>query len=263
MKLACRTAVLLVCLCASVGATPTQQTNPTKTSSATGGAPNSSEWRDDFEGDNLDSAKWEPFTFEGERGARVEVKGGQLRQRGRPGARSGVRSRQLFTSSEYFVEATLAKVGPAVTEPEPATPPVSPRAPEPEVRTGESGVRKTLTAPESEARELPRGYAILTLIFDDTGNNRIEWIMTNERIFEAWAMLGGRGTRLDLNNIGTKLTTPRLAIRRRGDEFTFLVNDQIALQRNLQGVPNAFRVMLYGFSTTQNDWDWVRVFVRE
>jgi hypothetical protein len=50
------------------------------------------EWRDDFDGDKLDDAKWEPFTFEGGSGGKIEVKEKQLRMRGAGDSRSGVRT---------------------------------------------------------------------------------------------------------------------------------------------------------------------------
>lgn len=213
------------------------------------------EWHDDFAGSSLDAAKWEAFTFEGEPGARVEVRGGQLRLRGKVGARSGVRTRRMFISDRYLLEATLAQVGPALPEAkELGIAEEGPRAPEPEPQ-GKEGIRKSIGPLANQ----PPGWAILTLLFDDAGKNRIEWILRTDNTFEAWAVLNDRGERLDLNNIGTRVRNPRLGIERRGDVFRFLVNGQVGLEKIVRNVPRAFRVFLYGFSSSQNDWDALRV----
>jgi len=239
-----------------------QQPAPRTTSAPSRTSP-SGEWRDGFQANRLDPAKWEPFGFEGERRATVEVRDGQLRLRGKEGSRAGVRTRPMFVGDTYLVEGTVAKAGYIVPEASPAPAGASPAAPEPETRAADThGVDKgAFQEDPNEQADLPAGNAILTLLFDDTGYNRIEWLLTSEGVFEAWAVLHERGERLDMGNIGTRVPNPRLAVARRGDEFTFLVNDQVAFTRTIRGVPRAFRVFLYGFSSSENAWDAVRVSV--
>src|SRR5687767_13090075 len=62
------------------------------------------EWRDDFDGDKLDEAKWDPFTFEGGSGGKIEVKNNQLKMRGAGVSRSGVRTKQAFHGDRFYVE---------------------------------------------------------------------------------------------------------------------------------------------------------------
>ncbi|HEY6189416.1 MAG TPA: serine hydrolase [Pyrinomonadaceae bacterium] len=184
-------------------------------------------WSDDFDGQALDAAKWERFTFEGGDGGKVEVEAGRLRMRGARGSRSGIRSKQAFTGDSFTVEATIDRIGAAL--------------------------------PEPEQRGLPIGHAILTLLFDGSELNRLEWIMTSEGTFEAWAIVNGQGERLDNRNLGTNILNPTLGIVRRGDEFTFTVNGEEALRKTLKNLRGAFQVMLYGYSSTENNWDSVRV----
>ena len=224
---ACRTAVVLFACLYTLAGTGIAQQSGSSSSTPTQDATVLDEWVETFDGNTLDSAKWEHYTFEGESGGKVEVKGGQLRLRGAEGSRAGVRSRQVFTGDQFFVAASLAKVGPRM--------------------------------PVSEQQAAPTGYAILTLVFGDANRNRIEWILTSEGTFESWAIVDGEGSRLDKNNLGTRITSPELAVARRGDEFFFMVNSQIALQRTLKDIPRAFQVMLYGFGSTENNWDAVRV----
>jgi len=221
------------------------------------------EWSDRFDAKALDPAKWEPFGFEGDRKPTIEVRSGQLRLRGRVGSRAGVRTRPMFVGDSYVVEATVTKAGYIVPDPNPAPSGVSPAAPEPELQAGdEHGVSKgAFQEDPNEEADLPAGNAILTLLFDDTGDNRIEWLLNSEGVFEAWAVLHNRGERLDMGNIGTRVPNPRLAIARRGDEFSFMLNGQVAFTRAIHGVPRAFRVFLYGFSSSENAWDAVRVSV--
>jgi hypothetical protein len=185
------------------------------------------EWRDDFNGDALDQNKWEPFTFEGGSGGKIKIEGGQLRMRGMGASRSGVRSKPTFTSDRFVVNATIAKVGAALPEP------------------GQSGV--------------PLGNAIVALLFDGSGRNRIEWIYTSEGTFEAWSVVDGRGERLDNRTLATKVTSPTLSIARKGDDFYFALNGQVGLQRTLKNIPRSFRVMLYGYGSSENNWDSVSV----
>ena len=123
--------------------------------SATARQPAIDEWRDDFEGDKLDEAKWEPFTFEGGSGGKIEIKDKQLRMRGAGESRSGVRTKQTFHGERFYVEGALAKVGP--------------RAPLP----GEGA--------------FPAGYAIVTVLFDGNPTNRIEWLLRSDGILESVA----------------------------------------------------------------------------
>ena len=185
------------------------------------------EWGDDFNGKDLDQTKWERFTFEGGNGGTLKVEGGQLRMRGVSGARSGVRSTKTFTGDHFVINAVLAKVGAALPEP------------------GQSAT--------------PPGNAILTVLFDSSGRNRIEWILTSEGIFEAWSMIDGRGERLDNRNLGTKAISPTLSIARRGDEYLFALNGQVGLQKTIKNLPRGFHVMLYGYGSSENDWDSVQL----
>ncbi|HEY0375841.1 MAG TPA: hypothetical protein VGC87_02695 [Pyrinomonadaceae bacterium] len=213
------------------------QPTPTPQQPAAGqAAPQTEEWGDTFDGNKLDEAKWERYTFEGGNGGKFEVKEGQLHMRGIPEARAGVRSRQEFTSDRFIVEANLARVGPMMPLPE------------------EAGGGKP-------------GNAILAVLFDGSAHNRIEWLMTSEGIFEAWVMTDGRGERIDNRRLGTKLKNPIIAIARRGDDFLFILNGpdsppqnaQVGLTKTIKNMPKTFRVMLYGFGTSENNWDSVRV----
>jgi len=113
----------------------------------------------------------------------------------------------------------------------------------------------------------PLGFASLTILFDSTGRNRIEWILTSEGTFEAWSVIDGRGERLDNRKLGTKIKNPVLAVVRRQDNFLFVLNGpdsppqdvQIGLQKTIKNMPHTFRVMLYGFGSSENNWDSLRV----
>ncbi|HWT00272.1 MAG TPA: hypothetical protein VN256_08490 [Pyrinomonadaceae bacterium] len=196
---------------------PAQQANPAV-----------AEWGDTFDGGKLDETKWERFTFEGGSGGKFEVKDGQLRMRGIPESRAGVRSRQEFTGDRFIVNATVSKVGAMMPKPD------------------EAGGGKP-------------GNAILTVLFDGSGRNRLEWLLTSEGQFEAWVMTDGRGERIDNRKMGTKAQNPTISIMRKGDEYFFALNGEIGLQRQLRDLPRAFRVMLYGFGTSENNWDSVSV----
>ena len=226
--------ISLICLAASVSAAqqpsaaPEQSPTPSSTQQpGSQAAPAIDEWGDDFNGKELDQTKWERFTFEGGSGGKVELKDGQLRMRSMSGTRAGVRSKPTFVSDRFIVEATIGHVGAAMPEP------------------GSSGV--------------PPGNAILTVLFDSSGRNRIEWLLTSEGIFEAWAMIDGRGERLDNRKLATKLKNPTLSIARRGDDYFFALNGQVGLQSTVKNMPRAFHVMLYGFGTSENNWDSVKV----
>ncbi|HEV2859751.1 MAG TPA: hypothetical protein VGX48_01940 [Pyrinomonadaceae bacterium] len=216
-------ALLLVLSCAAVAAGQQQ--------------PAFEQWADEFDGNALDESKWEKFSFEGAGGGKVEVGGGQVRIRSANGTRAGIRSKQSFASDRFSVEARLAKVGPQM--------------------------------PSPNERAAPLGFAGLTLLFDGSGRNRIEWILTSEGTFEAWAIVDGQGERLDDRKLGTKIKNPVLAVVRRGDEFLFVMNGpdspaqdaQVGLRKTIKNMPRSFHVMLYGFGSSENNWDAVRVAV--
>lgn len=185
------------------------------------------EWADGFDGDKLDETKWERYSFEGLGGGKVEVKGGQLQLRGLSRSRAGVRSREPFTGDRFIFEATVAKVAQQL--------------------------------PEVGKKDSDLGFATLTVLFDGSGRNRVEWLLTSENTFEAWSVVDGRGERLDKGGLGTKEKTPTLGIVRRGDEFLFMLNGEEGLRRTIKNMPRKFHVMLYGFGTSENNWDSARV----
>ena len=184
------------------------------------------DWSDDFDADRLDETKWELYTFEGA-GGKAEVKNKQLRLRGAGDSRSGVRSLKTFGGERFFIEATVTKVGE--------------RAP----RAGEQGMQV--------------GTAVLTVLFGGNPANRIEWLLRSDGMFEAWVAVDGRMERVDNRNRGTKEKTPRLGIGRRGDQIFFMLNGEVGLERTVRGLPPNFKVMLYGFGTTENNWDSITV----
>jgi hypothetical protein len=204
-------------------------------SSAQSKAPRLEEWNDDFNGDKLDAVKWEKFTFEGGSGGKLEVKDGKVNIRSMSKTRAGIRTRQAFSGEVFAAEARLSKVGAAFPEP------------------GRSG---------SEV-----GFATLTILFDSAGRNRVEWALTSEGKFEAWSVVDGRGERLDNRKLATKMKNPVLMIVRKGDEFRFYINDpqgapqdaQLGLTATIKNLPKSFHVMLYGYGSSENNWDGVRV----
>lgn len=206
-----------------------QPGSPAPSPSQKAQAPQAEEWGDDFSGTALDEKKWEQFSFEGGSGGTLKLVDGQLQMRSVSGARSGVRSKPTFNGDHFVINATLAKVGPALPEP------------------GSSGS--------------PLGNAIVTVLFDSSGRNRIEWLLTSEGTFEAWSMVDGRGERLDSRNLATKASTPTLSIARRGDEYLFALNGQVGLQKTIKNLPRSFRVMLYGYGSSENNWDSVQVLI--
>jgi hypothetical protein len=212
---------LFVALVAATAATARNQNPPA------GAQPGVAEWGDDFDGERLDETKWEAYTFEGGGGGKIEVRGKQLRMRGAGGSRSGVRSKPTFHGDRFYVEAALAKV--------------ETRTPQP----GESG--------------FPPGFAILTVLFDGTSTNRLEWILTSEGIFEAWQSIDGKMTRLDNGKLATKEKNPRLGIGRRGEQVYFMLNREVGMERTIRGLSSNFKVMLYGFGSTENNWDTIYV----
>lgn len=209
----------------ALGATAIARQQQTATP-AQGAQPAVEEWRDDFDGDRLDEAKWERYTFEGG-GGKAEVKEKLLKLRGGEDSRSGVRSKQTFTGERFFVQAQLAKVGE--------------RAPQ----QGEQGMQA--------------GTAILTVLFGGSATNRVEWLLRSDGLFEAWVSVDGRMERIDNRKLATKTKSLWLGIGRRGDQLYLMVNDKVALEHTQRGLPASFRVMLYGFGTSENNWDAVSV----
>ena len=204
------------------GPTPTPQP-----SQAAPAQPPVAEWGDGFEGDHLDTSKWEPYTFEGGGGGKIEVKDSQLRMRGLGGSRAGIRSKQSFHGDRFYVEATVAKVGGQLPQP------------------GQDSYQP--------------GFAIVTVLFGGNATNRLEWIFRSDGLFEAWSTIDGRSERLDNHKLGTKEKTPHIGIARRGDEIFFMLNKEVGLQKTIRGLPADFKVMLYGFGSTENNWDEVYV----
>lgn len=215
--------LISIIIIASAGLAAAQQNASTPAQ----GAPAVDEWTDNFDGTELDAARWERFSFEGGGGGKLSVEEGQLRMRGISGSRSGVRSKSQFSADRFIVEGTVAKVGAQLPQP------------------GDSG--------------LSIGTAVLTIMFDGSGRNRVEWILTSEGTFEAWSVLDGRGERLDNRKLATKIANPTLGIVRKGDVFMFMLNGQMGLEKTLKKRPRDFHVMLYGFGSSENDWDSVRV----
>jgi hypothetical protein len=225
--------IALICIC-MVGVAFGQQPSASPSQANNPQAAAFNQWGDDFNGNALDESKWERFSFEGG-GGKFEVKDGQLRLRSLNKTRAGVRSKQEFTGDRFSVEAVVAKVGDQILEP--------------------------------SDKSSPLGFAALTILFDSSGRNRIEWIFTSEGTLEAWAIVDGQGERLDNRKLGTKLKNPVLAVIRRGDEFLFVLNGpdsppqdaQVGLTKVIKNLPRTFRVMLYGFGSSENNWDGVRV----
>jgi hypothetical protein len=97
------------------------------------------------------------------------------------------------------------------------------------------------------------------VLFDESGRNRVEWILTSEGVFEAWAIVDGVSSRIDNHKLGTKTPNPTIGIVRRGDDFLFMLNGQMGMQKTVKNLPHDFWVMLYGFGSSENDWSSVRV----
>ena len=213
--------------------TPAPQAAPVEAAPQNGAQAALDEWGDDFNADQLDETKWERYTFDGGSGGKSEVKDGQLRQRGvggfgTVGSRAGVRSKKTFRAESFYVEAKLAK----------------------------SGLR--LPGAGGGSGPLP-GLSILTVMFEGNPANRLEWIMTSDGRLEAWDLTNGKSTRLDNQSLGTREKNPRLGIARRGNEIMFMLNGQVGLQRTISGISPNFKVMLYGFATSENNWDSIIV----
>jgi len=220
-------AAALLAACLNAAAQQPQPAQGAPAAPAPAAQPAIEEWRDDFDGEGLDETKWERYTFEGGGGGKVELKEKQLRMRGGEGSRSGVRSRQSFGGERFFVQAQLTKVGE--------------RAPGP----GEQGMQA--------------GTGVLTVMFGGSPSNRIEWLLRSDGIFEAWLSVDGRMERIDNRQLATKAKTLWLGIGRRGEQIFLMVNDKVALERTVRGLSSNFKVMLYGFGTTENSWDSISV----
>jgi hypothetical protein len=80
-------------------------------------------------------------------------------------------------------------------------------------------------------------------------------------------MTDGRGERLDNRKLGTKMKNPVLSVVRRGDEFLFVLNSadgksedaQIGLKATIKNMPKSFHLMLYGYGSSENNWDSARI----
>ncbi|MDQ3751021.1 MAG: hypothetical protein M3367_18685 [Acidobacteriota bacterium] len=214
-----------------------QETKPSPSPAATQNKPQFEEWSDDFTSDKLDEKKWEKFTFEGGSGGKLEVKDGEVKIRSAGKTRAGIRTKDSFSGDRFAVEGRLSKVGAAY--------------------------------PEPGSRISTLGFGTLTVLFDGSGRNRIEWMLTSEGTFEAWSVVDGRSERLDNKKLATKMKNPVLLIVRKGDEFSFYINDpkgapqdaQLGLTATVKNLPKSFHVMLYGYGSSENNWDGVRVVV--
>lgn len=188
--------------------------------------PQLNEWIANFEGDKLDE-KWEKFTFEGDPGVSVKVEQGELRMRGTNRSRTGVRTRQMFSGDRFIVDASLAKVG------------------------------KRLPAADSPD---DTGFAVVTVLFGGSELNRLEWILRSDGRLEAWLMrVNEPSEELDNHKLGIKVPNPTLGIVRRGDDFLFVLNGQVGLQKTVHGFAKDFKVMLYGYGSSENHWKSLRV----
>jgi hypothetical protein len=118
-----------------------------------------------------------------------------------------------------------------------------------------------MALPEQGQSVAPPGNAIITILFEGSGRNRIEWLLTSDGRFEAWSIVDGRGERLDNRNLGTKLDNPTLSVARRGDDYFFALNGEVGLQKSIRNMPRDFRIMLYGYGASVNNWESVRVVV--
>jgi len=219
------------------GQVPAQEAKPSPSQTSTQNKPQFEEWSDEFNGDQLDEKKWEKFTFEGGSGGKLEVKDGAVQIRSAGKTRAGIRTKDSFSGDRFAVEGRLSKVSAAY--------------------------------PEPGSRISTLGFGTLTILFDGSGRNRIEWMLTSEGTFEAWSIVDGRGERLDNKKLGTKMKNPVLLIVRKGDEFSFYINDpkgkpqdaQLGLTATVRNLPKSFHVMLYGYGSSENNWDGVRVVV--
>ena len=92
---------------------------------------------------------------------------------------------------------------------------------------------------------------------------------TSDGNLEAWIVKDGQGERLDNRTLATKMKNPYLSIVRRGDEFLFVINKpdgkpedaQIGLTKVIKNLPKSFHLMLYGYGSSENNWNSARVVV--
>ena len=181
------------------------------------------EWKDEFDGDALNQNDWEQYSLEG--GGTIKVSGGKLLTSGSSGSRFGIRSKKNFDAEKFVVSAKVASI----------------------------------TAGISDAGGTPTGNAVLSVMFDNNGSNRIEWLLTTEGRFEAWLMRNGKSERLDNKTLGTKEKSVTLGIARRGDEYFFMLNGEVGLQKKFKNLPTSFRVMVYGFGASKDEWEMISV----
>jgi hypothetical protein len=204
-----------------------QGSSPTPPPPSAAQQPQFNEWNATFEGDSLNGEQWEKYSFEGEPGVSVKVEKGELRLHGQNNSRTGVRTKITFSGDRFIVDAKLARVG-----------------------------RRMPTADSPD----DTGFAIVAVLFGGSELNRIEWILRSDGRLEAWLMRAHEPSQqLDDHKLGVKLTSPTLGLARRGDDFIFLVDGQVGMQKNIPGMPKDFNVMLYGFGSSENDWQSVRV----
>ncbi len=185
------------------------------------------EFKEEFDGTALNPKKWEQYSLEG--GGTIKVAKGKLMTSGASGSRFGIRSVQTFKADKFVVSAKVASVAASL----------------------------------SEASGTPTGNAVLVVLFDNNGVNRLEWILNTDGRFEAWLMRDGRSERLDGRNLGTKEKSPTLGIARRGDDYFFMLNGEVGMQKKIKNLPETFRVMLYGFGTSKDEWEMVSIITPE
>lgn len=190
-------------------------------------APVLSEWKEEFEGTALDAKKWEQHSLEG--GGTIKVAGGKLTTSGASNSRFGIRSVESFNTDKFVVSAKIASV----------------------------------TAGLSEASGTPTGNAVLVVLFDNNGANRLEWILNTDGRFEAWLIRDGRSERIDGKNLATKEKSPTIGIGRRGDDYFFMLNGEVGMQKKIKNLSSTFRVMLYGFGTSKDEWEMVSIITPE
>lgn len=200
---------------------------PTDSSKPAPNAPALVEFKEEFDGAVLDAKKWEQYSLSG--AGKIKLEKGKLLTSGANDSRTGVRTVQPLTGERFLVNAKIAKVSAAL----------------------------------SDAAGTPTGNAILSVMFDNTGVNRLEWLMTTEGRFEAWLIRDGKSERLDGNNLGTKEKSPMIGIGRRGEDFFFMLNGEIGLQKKIKNLPATFRVMLYGYGTSKDEWESVSIVTPE
>ncbi len=177
------------------------------------------EWKDEFTGKSLDENNWEQYSIEGT--GNVKVENDKVKIQGSDGSRAGIRTTTMFKAERFLVSAKLNKV--------------------------ENGIG------------MDWGNAVLSIFFDNTGVFRIEWLLKSDGRFEAWIIREGKSERIDNRKLGTKEKIITLGIARKGDEFFFMLNGEVGMQKKIPSVPKNFKVMLYGFGTSKSEWDMASV----